>query len=219
MIGVYARVSSARQAENHGTESQEHAIAQWAAQRGNPELRWFREEGGQSGRKANRKAFMALVAAVKAGEVTEVVTYSLSRLARSVRVFSEYLQATLEAGVRTTFASDGMTIDPKNPMSKAMAQIVAVMAEWEADTKREASSCGIQARLARGERWGGGRVVERGRRGCRALTDAQVAEVRARRGRGEASRAVAESMGVSERTIERIVARVIVRPARPSGGG
>lgn len=172
---VYCRVSSQRQADSHGTEAQEETIKARLARDG-IEAVWYHEDGARSGRKlAGREAMARLMDDIRAGTVTRVYSFSFSRLFRSVRDAADYIALTIDKGVTTICVSDGFSIDPTSPFSKAMAQMSAVFAELSADCIRDAATAGIRARLAKGDKWGG--ALRIGGRGFRLYDDAQEREI------------------------------------------
>mgnify|MGYP001606301529 CR=1 FL=1 len=176
---AYLRVSTQRQTDKHGTKSQEDVLRDRLARDG-IEAVWYTEDGARSGRGlAGRAAMLRLMDDIKAGAVTRVYSFSFSRLFRSVRDAAGYISLTIEKNVTTLCVSDGFTIDPSSPFSKAMAQMAAVFAELSADCIREAATAGIRAQIASGKPWGGRRVFrvtpKPGKRssGCRRYSDVE----------------------------------------------
>lgn len=156
----YMRVSSQLQSEANGTDSQRHAIDGWLARNQVADPVWYVETGGKSGRTTRgRDAYARLLADIRAGTVGQVVAFSLSRLSRSVADAADYIRLTIDRGVVTVFVSDGFTIDPSSPFSKAMAHMAAVFAELQADIIRESCAAGVRAAIASGKAWGGAAVA------------------------------------------------------------
>ncbi|MDG9674963.1 recombinase family protein [Micromonospora sp. DH14] len=83
-----------------------------------------------------------------------LIFWKIDRVARSVGDFANLVKWAGDSG-KNLIAADG-TVDLSTPYGKAMAQIVAVFAELEADIIKERVNDGRQALRDEG-RWGGGR--------------------------------------------------------------
>lgn len=216
---IYLRVSTARQMLNNGTRSQEDAIRDYLARNAiDPDTcLWFREPEGVSGTsKVGRKALDGLIAGVNKGAISTVIAYSFSRLFRSFVDAAGYIQLSIDRGVRTICVSDGFTIDPGSPFSKAVAQIAAAFAELQGQINRDNASAGIQAKLARGERHGP-KTIKPGVKGFRWLNDEQVAAIQAE-DRAQTYGSVAKKHGVDPKTVWRLWKyKDGVMPKRPRG--
>jgi DNA invertase Pin-like site-specific DNA recombinase len=120
--------------------------------------------------------------------------WKLDRLGRSLPHLLEVSQALLEAGVALRSLTEH--IDTSTPAGRMLYSVLGAVAEFERDTIRERSRCGLIAARSRGERIGR----------KPALTPAQVLEVRAMRERGDGAAHIARVLRVSAATVYRVFA-------------
>jgi DNA invertase Pin-like site-specific DNA recombinase len=86
----------------------------------------------KSGRKSDRKEFNKLLAAVKRGEVAEIVITRIDRLARSVVSMSKAIALLEECKVKLTIL-DAPIEDISNPFSKFSINQMSALAQFESD--------------------------------------------------------------------------------------
>lgn len=101
---------------------------------------------GRSGRNADRAGLRQALAACRAGD-TLVVT-KLDRLARSVRDAHEIADDLAARQVKLSIA--GSVYDPTDPMGKLLFNVLAMVAEFEADLIRARTREGMKIAKAKG---------------------------------------------------------------------
>lgn len=197
-VAAYLRVSTDMQGARHGTEAQEGVIRAWADRHGVRRIDWYQERPASGGSMRGREEMARLLADIGAGQFDTVVAYDLARIARSVSDACDIIGAVTRAGATLVLAKDGMEYGAgSGPMQRFMLHLMASLAELEREMTGERTSSGIRERLARGEKWGGARVVDPNRVGCRKFTDAQEAAIAQQRCDGVPVRALAERYGMS----------------------
>ena len=180
MIG-YARVSTAVQDET----------SQCQALRAAGVERIFVDHA--SGKNLDRPAWKECRQMLRAGDVLVVVR--LDRMGRSLVDLIETIRALGQEGVE--FRSLSENIDTTTPAGALLFQISGAFAEYERSLIQARTREGLAAARARGAQIGR----------PRALTAEQAATARRLRVAGESVSAIARVLGVSRRTIARIVAQ------------
>ncbi len=180
MIG-YARVSTTDQ----------DAAAQRQVLRAAGVERIFTDRA--SGKNLDRPAWKECRQMLRAGDVLVVVR--LDRLGRSLVDLIATIRTLGQAGVE--FRSLTESIDTTTPGGQLMFQIVGAFAEYERSMIQTRTREGLAAARARGARIGR----------PKALTAEQAATARRLRASGESVSSIARVLGVSRRTIARIVAQ------------
>lgn len=198
MKALYIRTSVA----DADGAAQLHMLKQAATARGWANVREYTDLG-QSGGKASRPALDALREAVKKGEVTEVMTTELSRLARDLRHLLLLLDELAAGGCAVVVLREG--IDLTTPTGKLMTAIFGALAEFERSLIQQRITAGISKVKATGKSRSG-RPLGRPRR---AVDLDRLAELRAQ---GLSWRDCAVSMKVPRRTLERAFAAVAQNP-------
>lgn len=156
---AYVRRSSA-DAESPGDvsrEAQEAAIRDLAHRDGhNGNLRvlvdWDRS--ADDAKESKRTGYVALLAAIEAGEVDAVYAASLDRLYRSIRTFVRLTDAARTHGTRIVTAREGVLGGDGSPMAQAFAEITAVFAGLELRTAKTRAAGALAIRQARGDHIG-----------------------------------------------------------------
>lgn len=149
VTALYARTSTLNQAT--GLESQIRALTAYTetSPAGAPH-KLFTDE--TSGRKDRRPGLDALMAEVRAGAVSKVVVYSLSRFSRSVPHLLTALDEFAKLGVG--FVSLTESLDTATPTGRAVITIISAIAQLEADLNRERVRNGLANARAKGRRLG-----------------------------------------------------------------
>jgi DNA invertase Pin-like site-specific DNA recombinase len=114
-----------------------------------------------------RVEWLRLVEAIKAGDVTAVYSYSLSRLSRSSRVLLEFFDLCKDRGVPIRLAYD--RIDTSTASGQLVATMLAAMAQFESDVASERVTSMYETKRANGEE-----IRTRERYGERDGQDAQA---------------------------------------------
>lgn len=137
MLIGYARVSTNRQ----DAEAQRAALlAQGVA----PDRLYVDE--GFTGRNTARPALQRALDAVRSGD--ELVVTKLDRLARSVPDLRAILDGLYARGVRVRI--DRTVYDPADPMGRLLVNVLAMVAEFEADLISARTKAGMDVARAKG---------------------------------------------------------------------
>ncbi|MDY0872653.1 recombinase family protein [Dongia rigui] len=129
---------------------------------------------------------------VREGDVLLVT--KLDRLARSTTDFYAILARLKDKGVGFR-CLDQSGLDTTTKHGKLMVGLLALIAEFEADIRKERQLEGIAKAKERGVAFGRQRV----------LTDDQIAQLKARRQKGELIRDLMTSFGLSKASIYRLL--------------
>lgn len=123
---IYCRTSTHLQAT--GLESQLHALKVHCEAKEITDIRIY-TDAGVSGAKASRPGLDQLLADARAGLISNVLTYSLSRLSRS----TSHLLQTLELlkSLRIGFISLSEAIDLSTPMGLMVVTVLGAVAQLE----------------------------------------------------------------------------------------
>ncbi len=151
---AYCRVSTRDQADNgHGLEAQEAAVREEVARRG-----WLLVEPpyvdrGASGKSLKgRKALSQAIALLDEGRADVLVVTKLDRLARSVVDFAGLVAHAKREGWSVVVLAQG--IDLTTATGRLTANVLASVAQWEAEMTSERTKEGLRAAKAKGVRLG-----------------------------------------------------------------
>lgn len=155
-VAIYARVSTAEQAEAGAIESQVWSAARCCEARGFRVVETCTDDGVPGAIPLGaRPAGARLLADARAGRFRAVVVARLDRAARKTAVFFDFVDELRRLGVEFISAGEGMATD--SPVGRLLLQILAVFAEFERGAIIERSVAGSRRRAAQG-RWLGGIV-------------------------------------------------------------
>jgi DNA invertase Pin-like site-specific DNA recombinase len=188
---IYVRVSSASQ----DTRSQDGDLKRWADSQ-DCECKWYRDKA--TGTKMERPAMDRLLADIEAGKIGRIVVWRLDRLGRTAAGLTK-LFADLQAR-KVGLLSLRDSLDLSTPAGRLMAHVLASVAAYETEVRRERQQAGIAAAKAAGKTWGGsepGRLL--------SVTKEQVAAVRKLHRDGEKIARIARTVGLSRPTIYRLI--------------
>jgi DNA invertase Pin-like site-specific DNA recombinase len=190
-VAVYLRVSSRTQK----VASQKREVQRYLDGHGIADARWFVDDG-YSGKDLDRPAMQDLNRAIFHHEVDTVVLFKLDRLARTIFDGVMTLHHWIaEHGVRVVITST--QIDLSGALGQTVAALLLGLAQMEREAIRERQAAGIAAARANGKTWGGRK------RGSYKVDPARVRELAAKGlGKGE----MATALGVSRRTVSRMLA-------------
>lgn len=186
----YIRVSS----RDQNLDGQRQEIERWLDGNGIEGARWFVDHG-KGGDDLQRPAFDELQAAIFAGEVDTVIVWKLDRLSRKMIEGLNVLAGWCDRGLRVVSVTQ--QIDFNGAVGKMLAAVLLGIAEMEQETRRERQAAGISAAKKRG--------AYRGRQ--RGTTKARPARAKELRARGLTLAEIATSLGTSQRTVARYLAR------------
>lgn len=145
VTALYVRVSTDKQ--DSGAESQLRKIEEYCKYEKIKEYEVFMDKN-ISGAKSSRPQFDKMLKGVVEGRVDKVITYSLSRIGRSVRNLSELLEVFNGSGV--TFISLSENIDTKTSTGRLVFNILASVAEFERETISERVRVGLDNARSKG---------------------------------------------------------------------
>lgn len=157
--------------------------------------RIFSDEA-QSGRKASRPEFDAMLSYLRTGD--QLVVVRLDRLGRSVKNLIALVDQLREKGVDLVVLDQG--IDTSTPAGRFFFHVLAALAEMEADLIRERTLDGLAAARAKGRL--GGRPVSYSPEQCRAAKTLKDAGAMT-------AKEMALAVGVSRRTLYRMLGEQI----------
>lgn len=148
----YIRVSTQRQAaEGISIDAQEAKVRAWAEANGATETIIFRDEGISGKAMKNRPGLVAALKAVGKGDA--LVTYSLSRLSRSIRDALTISDTLQKKGADMVSLSE--KIDTTSAAGKMVFNMMAVLAEFEREQIAERTKLAMAHKRAKGEKTGG----------------------------------------------------------------
>lgn len=156
MIALYVRVSSREQVDGYSIGEQTERLQQYASAMGWSGTRVYTDPGF-SGSSLDRPAMQELIADVKAGRISRVVSWKLDRLSRSQRD-TLYLIEDVFLPNGCDFVSMTENFDTATPFGRAMLGILSVFAQLERERIKERITIGKDGR-AKGGRWHGGGLI------------------------------------------------------------
>jgi DNA invertase Pin-like site-specific DNA recombinase len=143
-----------------------------------------------SGKDTRRPELESLLAFVREGDT--LVVHSMDRLARNLDDLRRLVQKLTKRRVRIEFIKENLTFTGEDsPMANLMLSVMGAFAEFERALIRERQREGIALAKQRG--------AYRGRK--RALSDADIAELKSRVAVGEKKAQVAREFGISRETL------------------
>lgn len=177
----YARVSRADQ----NLERQRDALRAAGC------VRLFVDDG-VSGAQRDRPGLDELLAYAREGDV--IVVQALDRLGRSTRNLLELVDSLTAGSIGLQILNLG--VDTRTPAGQLVLTVMAALSQMERDQLRERTLDGLAAARARGRI--GGRPP--------ALSKEQIVAARRMKEAEESVASIARVLGVSERTVRRVVA-------------
>jgi len=187
-VAFYLRVSTGEQT----TENQRRELEQVAKRSGWQVVEVYEDAGisGANGRE-KRPALDKLLTDATARQFDIVAAWSVDRLGRSLRHLLFFFDELRALHVDLYLHKEG--IDTSTPAGEAMFQMVGVFAQFERSMIRERVRSGLSRARASGKRLGRPPVTARKR-----------AEVLKLRRAGQSIRAVARTVRLSARTVQKI---------------
>jgi DNA invertase Pin-like site-specific DNA recombinase len=143
---IYLRVSTKQQ----DTKSQEPDLKRWAESR-EGKVVWYNDSS--SGMTMDRPAWKKLEADIRAGKIGSVVVWRLDRLGRTAKGLTALFDELRERKVNLISLKDG--IDLATSAGRLMANVLASVAQYETELRRERVLAGQSVAKAEGKRWGG----------------------------------------------------------------
>ena len=192
-IAIYVRTSTARQ----DLRSQVADLERWVkAYADGEEVRWYKDQ--QSGTTMERPSWSRLEEAYRAGHVSKIVVWRTDRLGRTAAGLSK-LYAELRS-LQLPLVSIREGFDLMTPAGHLVGTILASVAQFETEVRKERQAAGIAAAKAAGKSWGG---REKGNRW--KVTDEMEEQMVRMFDRGKSIAAIARVHSVSRPTVYRIL--------------
>lgn len=180
---AYLRVSTEEQAASGaGIEGQRAALEAECVRRGWTGVRYL-VDSGYSAKSLDRPAITEALALLETGQADVLLVSKVDRLSRSVADFAA-LSADAKRQEWALVALD-LPYDPTTASGEMVANLMAVLAQWERRLIGERTRAALQARKAAGVKLGGS---------ARLVPDDVRARIRAERDAGLTYRAIAERL-------------------------
>lgn len=183
----YARVSG----KSQDVKSQEPELERHAAGC-EGEVVWYRDQF--SGTTMDRPGWSKLEAAIRAGKIGTVVVWRLDRLGRTAKGLTALFEDLIARKVNLVSLKDG--VDLSTPAGRLMANVLASVAQYETEVRRERVLAGQAVAAAKGKRWGGSKPGKR-----KKVTVEQERAIRRLHQDGSAITRIAKAVGLSRPTI------------------
>jgi DNA invertase Pin-like site-specific DNA recombinase len=196
---IYLRVSSNQQ----DTKAQEQDLKAWVAQqeaRGETVV-WYRDKA--TGTNFNRKDWQRLEADLNAGKVSRLVVWRLDRLGRTAGETIQLLDSLEAKGISFLSLRDGF--DPSTPSGRLQRNILASVAQFETEIRKERQFAGIAAKRAENDGkcpWGGRKAGTR-----ITLTEEKETLARKLKAEGQSVASIARNLGIARKTVYVALAR------------
>ncbi|OCB36463.1 serine recombinase [Mycobacterium malmoense] len=157
LAGIYTRISADVNGDALGVQRQEADARNLCASRGWTVVQHFcdNDRSAYNRRKA-RPAYLAMLNAIKAGEINVIVAWHPDRLHRQMRELVPFIDLINEYGVRVETVTAGH-YDLSTPSGRMNARIVGSVAEYESEHKAERVRRKLEANAAEGLNHGGSR--------------------------------------------------------------
>jgi DNA invertase Pin-like site-specific DNA recombinase len=192
-IGIYVRVSSTKGQE---TRSQEPDLQTWAKVQ-HDEVVWYRDRF--TGTTMDRPGLERLLADVRSGRITKVCVWRLDRLGRTAKGLLTLLDEL--QGLNVGFVSLREGFDLGTPAGRLMAGVLASVAAYETEVRKERQLAGIAKAKADGKTWGGRQPGTRVK-----LTEEKELHIRRLHEQGVAVAAIARLVCLTRKTVYRALA-------------
>jgi DNA invertase Pin-like site-specific DNA recombinase len=180
---IYARVSTDRQ----DSANQMPDLQNYATFKRLDIVQTFADE--MSGRKADRPALQAMLAAARRHEFDVLLVWKLDRLGRSAKHLLQVLDELAELGI--SFVSVTQALDTSTASGKLLFTVLGAVAEFESALISERTAAGMASARKRGVKLG--RTIQ-----------IDHAKVHALRASGQTQVQIATAMGIHVETIRRI---------------
>ncbi|MDL1888125.1 recombinase family protein [Nitrospirales bacterium NOB] len=191
-VALYQRVSTADQ----NVEMQDSDLHRYCEQRGLEVFKVYVDKG-ISGAKDRRPALDQLMSDAKKRRFDVVLVWRFDRFARSTRHLITALEEFRHCGI--DFISFQENIDTSSPMGKAMFTVVAAVAELERSLIAERVKAGLRNAKSKGR--------QIGRKFVEQTAPETVARVLELRKSGMGMCRIADEVGLSSRTVWRLLQR------------
>ncbi len=190
-IAIYVRVSTGGQT----FASQEKDLIKWADSQ-QDEVVWYRDKA--TGTNMDRPGMDKLMADVRSGKINTVVCWRLDRLGRTAKGLVDLFTELHDKKINLISLKDGL--DLSTPTGRMTATILASVAVFETEIRKERQTAGIAAAKEAGKTWGGSK---KGRK--LKLTDEHIKIAKDMHSEGKKISVIARTLGLCRPTIYRII--------------
>ena len=201
-VAIYARVSSSQQ-ETRSQEQDLKNLARNEEAKGE-KVEWFKDKA--TGTNFNRADWQRLEAAIATGRITKLVVWRLDRLGRTAGETIMLLDRLETLGIGFLSLRDGF--DPSTPSGRLQRNILASVAQFETEVRKERQMAGIAAAKESGKKWGGRKVGTR-----ITLTKEKELLCQKLKSEGETVAAISRNLGVSRKTVYQALGRAESMPS------
>ena len=191
---IYVRVST--RSQDH--RSQLPDLERWAEAH-DGEVVWFKDKF--TGRTMNRPGMDKMLDALRSGKLERIVVWRLDRLGRTTKGLCDLFDELRDRKADLVSIKDGFSLD--SPAGRLHARILASVAEYENEVRRERVLAGQAVARRKGKSWGGS---EKGWRW--KVTDDQVAAIHEMKAAGKPIALIARVTGLSRPTVYRVLREV-----------
>jgi DNA invertase Pin-like site-specific DNA recombinase len=191
---LYARVSSTK---GQDTKSQEPDLTTWAKAHDDHAV-WYKD--AFTGTSMDRPGLERLLADVRQGKITKVVCWRLDRLGRTAKGLLTLLDELQQLGVGFVSLREGF--DLATPAGRLMAGVLASVAAYETEVRKERQLAGIAKAQAEGKTWGGRRPGTRIK-----LTEEKEALIGQLHAEGKPVAAIARMVDLTRKTVYKALER------------
>ncbi|MBS0261985.1 MAG: recombinase family protein [Planctomycetes bacterium] len=182
------------------THSQEPDLQTWAKAQPDEAI-WFRDRF--TGTTMDRPGLDKLLADVRSGKISKVCVWRLDRLGRTAKGLLTLLDELQVLGVGFVSLREGF--DLSTPAGRLMAGVLASVAAYETEVRKERQLAGIAKAKADGKTWGGRKTGTR----VKLTTEKEVA-IRQLHDQGYSIASIARTVGLTRKTIYRALGRELV---------
>ena len=202
---IYLRVST----ELQDVRSQRHAIEEYCEMRGyKVEPRFMFTDDGVTGKTLDRPGFQGMLAAVRSGCISRLVTFELSRMSRNFLDGLDVMRELHGYGVVVEVPGEGV-VKFDTCTDQFIVAAKALVAQSERERISERTKAGLAAARARGVALGAPRGNKRALGYRKVYASELVARVLRYRGMGLSLRDIAEVTLVSHCTVAQILQRAL----------
>jgi DNA invertase Pin-like site-specific DNA recombinase len=191
---IYLRVSHRDQSH----ASQLPDLERWVEAH-DGQMEWFRDKFTR--RSMVRPGMDKLLVELRAGRLARIVVWRLDRLGRTTRRLSQLFEELQEKKVDLVSIKDGFSLASR--AGRLHARILASVAEYENEVRRERVLAGQKVARKKGRTWGGSRKGWRWR-----VTDEHVAAIQEMKKAKAPIAEIARITGLSRPTIYRVLSQV-----------
>ena len=156
-------------------------------------------KGSSIGALNERSGWKKLESEIFSGLIDRVVVWRLDRLGRLAGETIRLLDDFGRRGV--AFFSLRDSFDPSTPSGKLQANILASVAQFETEVRRERQMAGIAAAIAGGKKWGGRKAGTR-----ITLTPEKEKLSQKLRQDGQTVASIARNLGISQKSVYKALA-------------